>query len=234
MYSGTRHVARELGLTGPLGCVDGSHIVDATDDRELAAHPIPGASIGAVFEAVREFRPATFVFAEDAIFHDAVGADYIPYVQIWSRTVRVLDDVCGDPRWSCHPRVKGLFLLGPARDIQRTHEFITEQHAAALQSAAFNVSHPKFQGTWGMVVRAQGASKATALSFIAEHHGVSLSEVVAVGDWYNDVAMFSVAGRSFAMAQAPDAVKEVATDVLDASSEQGGGVAEAAERAGLL
>jgi hypothetical protein len=55
-----------------------------------------------------------------------------------------------------------------------------------------------------------------------------------VGDWLNDLPMFQVAGRSFAMGQAPDAVKSAATDVLDATATTGGGIAEAARRAGLL
>jgi hypothetical protein len=85
-----------------------------------------------------------------------------------------------------------------------------------------------------MVVRAAGITKATALAWIAEHHGVSLDEVVAVGDWLNDIPMLKAAGRSYAMAQAPEAVKEAAGEVLDADAWRGGGIAEAAERAGML
>jgi hydroxymethylpyrimidine pyrophosphatase-like HAD family hydrolase len=55
--------------------------------------------------------------------------------------------------------------------------------------------------------------------------------VVVVGDWLNDVPMFKTAGRSFVMAQAPSAVKEAASDKLTAHAGQGGGIAEAIERA---
>jgi len=58
----------------------------------------------------------------------------------------------------------------------------------------------------------------------------SLAEAVAVGDWINDVPMFEVAGRSFAMASAPDAVRAKATDVLAAMAGSGGGIAEAIRR----
>jgi hydroxymethylpyrimidine pyrophosphatase-like HAD family hydrolase len=43
--------------------------------------------------------------------------------------------------------------------------------------------------------------------------------------------MFEVAGRSFAMGQAPDEVKAKATDVLPHTVEEGGGVASAIELA---
>jgi hydroxymethylpyrimidine pyrophosphatase-like HAD family hydrolase len=85
-----------------------------------------------------------------------------------------------------------------------------------------------------MVVRTAGVDKGTAIEWIARHHGVTLAEVVVVGDWLNDVPMMKAAGRSFAMAQSPAAVKAAATDVLAADTWSGGGIAEAAERAGLL
>jgi hypothetical protein len=85
-----------------------------------------------------------------------------------------------------------------------------------------------------MVVRASSCSKGTAVEWLANHHGISTEEVVVVGDWLNDLSMFAVAGRSFAMGQAHDALKAVATDVLDATAKTGGGITEAARRAGLL
>ena len=55
-----------------------------------------------------------------------------------------------------------------------------------------------------------------------------------MGDWLNDVPMLQRVGRGFAMAQAPDELKAVASDVLEADAWTGGGLAEAARRAGLV
>jgi hydroxymethylpyrimidine pyrophosphatase-like HAD family hydrolase len=85
-----------------------------------------------------------------------------------------------------------------------------------------------------MVVRAARVDKGTAIDWLAAHYQITPEEIVVVGDWLNDVPMFRRAGRSFAMAQAPDDVKGAATDVLVADSKSGGGIAEAAERAGLI
>jgi hypothetical protein len=80
-------------------------------------------------------------------------------------------------------------------------------------------------------VRAAGGTKGTAIRWIAEHEGVTLAETVCVGDWVNDVPMFEVAGRSFAMGQAPDEVKSRATHVLQETVMAGGGVARAISEA---
>jgi hypothetical protein len=82
-----------------------------------------------------------------------------------------------------------------------------------------------------MIVRAAGPTKGTAVAWLAEYHGCLPEEVVAVGDWLNDIPMFEVAGRSFAMGQSPKELKDCATDELRADSEVGGGVAEAVRRA---
>ena len=84
---------------------------------------------------------------------------------------------------------------------------------------------------WGMVARASGGTKGTALEWVSSHYGVHVSETVCVGDWLNDLPMMSMAGRSFAMGQAPAEVKAAATDVLDRSIDTGGAIAEAIDRA---
>jgi hydroxymethylpyrimidine pyrophosphatase-like HAD family hydrolase len=81
-----------------------------------------------------------------------------------------------------------------------------------------------------MIVRAAGGTKGTALTWLAKHYGIPLEDTICVGDWLNDLTMFRVAGRSFAMGQAPDEVKAAATDVLEETHEIGGGIAMAVER----
>lgn len=234
MYSGTRHIARELGLSGPVGCVDGSHIVDAGDDRELLAQTIHEDAAPQLLRLLDEVRPATFVFADDRVFHDEAGSAYLNYVSTWSNQVVELDDVLDPGRWSDGARMCALVSLGTEAQIRSAERAIKDSHAEHLQTTSFVVRRDGFAGTWGMVIRAAGVSKGTAIEWMAARRGISPDEVVAVGDWLNDVPMLRAAGRSFVMAQAPDEVKDAATDLLEADTWSGGGIAEAAERAGLL
>jgi hydroxymethylpyrimidine pyrophosphatase-like HAD family hydrolase len=73
-------------------------------------------------------------------------------------------------------------------------------------------------------------SKGAALSRLADRLAIPREECVVVGDWYNDLSMFSWAKRSFAMAGAPDDVRQAATDRLSSRAGEGGGVAEAIDR----
>jgi len=51
------------------------------------------------------------------------------------------------------------------------------------------------------------------LEALASHLGVSLTEVVAVGDGTNDISLLTSAGLAIAMGNAPDEVKAVADHV---------------------
>ena len=234
MYSGTRRIAQGLRLSGPVGCIDGSHIVDAANDRALLSHTLSSEVAEALFGVLVEYQPVTFVFADDVVFHDGHGKQYLGYVTTWSNRIEQLEDVLEEPRWTEKPCVSALVSLGTEEQILGAEASLKEQYAQHLQSISFEVHRGGFNGVWGMVVRAAGVTKGTALEWIANHYGVSLEETVAVGDWLNDIPMMQAAGRSFAMAQAPDNVKAAATDLLEADAWSGGGIAEAARRAKML
>ena len=234
MYSGTRELAEELGILGPVACIDGSHIVDSTNHLELHSTPLSDLATELLFEALGRIRPAAFAFSGDHLFHDQRGAQYLDYVSTWTEHTREVDRLTDLDAWrEPGSSLSALVALGTPDQIRSTELFIkgNDRH---LQCVMFEVNRQGYSGTWGLVVRAAGVDKGTAIDWVARHHGVTTSDVVAVGDWLNDIPMLRRAGRSFAMAQAPAAVKAAATDILKATHTSGGGLAEAAMRAGLL
>jgi len=234
MYSGTREIARVVGVSGAVGCLDGSQVVDASDDSDLATHPIAIEAADPLLDVLEEHEPATFLLAQDEVLHDERGDAFLPFIGIWSRRTVRLPNVF-DREWFTESRsVAALVSLGTEEQIRRAAEQIFARASMHVQIGFFDLSRRELGATMGMVIRAAGVDKATALGRIAAHYGVSLEETVAVGDWVNDVTMLRAAGRGFAMGQAPDEVKAAATDVLEADAYSGGGIAEAAERAGLL
>ena len=70
-------------------------------------------------------------------------------------------------------------------------------------------------------------SKSEAAQWIAERHGVTAAESLAVGNDYNDIDLLAWAGQSFVVANAPKFLREKYQTV--ASNEEGG-FSEVAER----
>jgi Cof subfamily protein (haloacid dehalogenase superfamily) len=67
----------------------------------------------------------------------------------------------------------------------------------------------------------ESASKAEGLKIIAEYYGLDSSEIIAVGDNYNDLDMLRYAGLGAAMGNAPEEIKS-AVDYVTLSNEEDG------------
>lgn len=65
------------------------------------------------------------------------------------------------------------------------------------------------------------ASKARALEEIGKIYGIDRSEMIAVGDSYNDVSMLEYAGLGIAMQNAPDDIKKICRYVTLSNNEDG-------------
>lgn len=80
-------------------------------------------------------------------------------------------------------------------------------------------------------VNPKGVSKAMALNFLCDKIGITMKEVMAVGDSLNDIKMIQEAGIGVAMGNAQEAIKKVANYTTDTNDEDG--VAKAIERFAL-
>jgi hydroxymethylpyrimidine pyrophosphatase-like HAD family hydrolase len=168
---------------------------------------------------------ASFIFEADGIHHDAAGEPFARYVSTWSPNLRLVEEALDERVWSNGPLAA--VAIGDPDAVAAAHS-VLRAHAASVFSVSFPVS--ACPGKSAVLVRTQGPTKGTALTELCRVAGCSLAEAVAVGDWVNDVPMFEVAGRSFAM-RSPEAARLKATDVLERLAGDGGGIAEAIRRA---
>ena len=73
-----------------------------------------------------------------------------------------------------------------------------------------------------------GISKATGVQFLSEYMGVSVNDVIAIGDSENDIEMLKTAGTGIAMGNAVEEAKAAADDITSSNDEDG--VAKAIEK----
>lgn len=66
-----------------------------------------------------------------------------------------------------------------------------------------------------------GISKASGIQQVCELLGITMEQVIAVGDSLNDIAMIEAAGLGVAMGNAQDAVKELADITVASNNEDG-------------
>ena len=91
-----------------------------------------------------------------------------------------------------------------------------EEAAARLREAGLAVAA---SASYNIEVFSTRAGKGNALLRLAEHLGVAREETIAMGDSINDLSMIEAAGLGLAMANAKEAVKEVADAIACRNTE---------------
>ena len=224
LITGTLPTARKLGLVTPLICADGGLLIDAATGAALERRAISIAHAATAIEALVAHGLLPYVFSADALHCDSAGAVHRSIVDTWSREIVVHPSLMHAEGWR-HPEGIALTVgLGNRVAVGRASEHLRQAHAGTFDTVHFNLGQSP---VWAVRSLPHGCDKGDMLMRLAARLGLPGTRVAAIGDWFNDLGMFAAAGRSFAMGQAPDAVRKVATDHLAATSATGGGVAEA-------
>jgi Cof subfamily protein (haloacid dehalogenase superfamily) len=93
-----------------------------------------------------------------------------------------------------------------------------QQHLRSMYEGRLNIYPSK--PTYLEVMDCKG-SKSNAVKYISERLGFAPSEIVAMGDNYNDREMIQFAGMGVAMGNAPDEIKAAADFVTDTNNNDG-------------
>jgi len=224
LHSGSVEAARACGIVGPIACVEGSHIVDVSTNKTHQHHPMSREVTELLRGTFAAHKLAGFVFGADGIHHDASGAPFTQYVSTWSPTLAIVEDAHHADVWANEP-LAGV-AIGDSDAVAAAFENLRGKGLFAVAFPVYSLPDKH-----AILARASGVSKGTALAELCAMAGCTLADAVVVGDWVNDVPMFEVAGRSFVMGNAPDHVRDKATDALERVAGSGGGIAEAIRRA---
>lgn len=224
LHSGATEAARTCDIAGAIACMEGSHLIEVATNRTLFHHAVDNDIRVRLRQALVDHGLASFVFDASGIHHDHSGAPYAGYVKTWSPNLRLVEE---DLAWQTEPLAT--VAIGDEDAVAAAHA-ILRQHADRLFSVSFQITHLP-GNKHAVLCRAAGPTKGTALAALCEGAGCTVKDAVVIGDWVNDIPMFEVAGRSFAMGTAPEAVRAKASDLLDTPAGAGGGIAEAIRRA---
>jgi len=100
----------------------------------------------------------------------------------------------------------------PIEPLSDSHDFMSEIINAHSEIGLSD-------GCWSIAVN--GVSKAVGIINVASLLGFSMSDVIALGDGHNDIAMIIAAGVGVAMGNASDEIKAVADIITDSVQDDG-------------
>lgn len=110
------------------------------------------------------------------------------------------------------PVVKVLMVADPEKLVQ------VEEKLKVKMAGQLNVMRSK---PFFLEFTEDGVNKGTSLNHLIQQLGIERSEVIAMGDGYNDVAMIEFAGLGVAMGNAPEEIKQLADYVTDTNMNDG-------------
>jgi len=201
-----RALAGELGLDGSAICSNGAIALDLASGEVVRMQPL-GTEVAA--RLVRELRsrlPGVVFAAESEEIALELG------FAAWE--------------WTPPPGVRyadGLELVAEpvAKLIVRHDTHAVEAIAEAARELAGDDAAVTIPGPWTVEISAAGVSKAAALAELCAELGVGPEEVVAFGDYPNDLPMLEWAGHAVAVANAHPEVLGVADEITASNADDG-------------
>lgn len=228
-YCNTAHIADDLGLTGPIILYDGALIVQHPQATILSSRPLKAALAQQAVNilARHDIQP---------VVHPNSGLEE----EIWTGPAE-FDNLLIAAYFAAYPermrRMPYAALCAGHSDPLRVVAFAEEEAIAraipeisALNCAWTTIKRGSYHSA-ELVVMDQGCSKASGVMTLAASLGISLQEVMALGDNNNDIEMLKAVGWGVAMGQAPEHVKSSANAVTASNWEDG--TAQAIERYAL-
>jgi HAD superfamily hydrolase (TIGR01484 family) len=209
-----QRIVQQLGLTLPRACLDGALVFDG-QARCLRRALLPIETVRAVCTLAARYGARCLSMHEQHVLHREQDASHLGYVRGWFEDhpvvkARVLDST--PSLW--------LLALGARDDVTRIcAEVPAHDHVVG------DVFELGTSGVWAARFRHTLANKGAAALFWGQC-AQRERRLLAIGNDYNDLPLFSIAQRAYAMADAPHAVIAAATHHLQSDGTQGGGIAE--------
>jgi Cof subfamily protein (haloacid dehalogenase superfamily) len=229
MTLGALGSAQELGLRTPMICADGGVLADPVTGARLHQHPMHLPTATEMVSVLEGDGFQTCVFLYNEIYGNTRFEELRHFLQTWSPKVHLFDRLSDVSTWKNSTDISVVLAVGPKSSAMAHGEQLRNTYAAHADVVTWRAGGPD-STRYAVMARPAGINKGSALLQLAGQLGVEQRNIAAVGDWLNDLPMLAVAGRSFAMGQSPEPVREQATDTLVATCDTGGGVAEAVDR----
>lgn len=215
------HLLRHLELEGLHIFFDGAAVVEWPSRDIVLLQALPPRATAHVIELSRQYDLFLEIYAHDFYFIEKEGE-----LAEHQRRKLQLNPLVTD-LMSLVNRVKVVKgqLLAADLEQKRRADFVSQEMQSFCKIAwSLDPSNGIYFGN----AVARSASKASALRDMADYLGFDLSQTLAIGDSYNDLEIFKVAGAKVAMGHGPDSLKEIADWI--APSVDDDGVAAAIEK----
>lgn len=217
MYRAALPFVRQLQFTAPVVCYQGAAVVDPQTDEVLQDVPLPNAEALHLVDYAHKNGLHVQLYANDRYYCEQRNQ----YVALYAKISGVEPVIVPSLRaqFEAWDATKAVMIAEP--------EVIFE-HLPRVRKLCGNRAYVTRSIAYFLEVMNSKVNKGTSLEIVARHLSIPLTEVMAIGDSWNDAPLLQAAGFGVAMGSAPPELREVADAVV--ADVENDGVAEALER----
>lgn len=217
-------VAKDAGLDCPVISLNGCVLWLAQGDCTLADHLMNAEAAYEVHNILEKYGVLYDVYGQKHIVHNDDKNPHPAFVRFGSRITDEYGLRFSNGQEQMHQAKKspvnrffayGFYNHKAKEQARRKIEQIPHVYVTSSTSTTFEVMP-------------EGISKATGLSEMVQIMGIDMENIMAFGDYENDIPMLRVAGIGVAMGNAKDNVKKAADYVTDTNENDG--LAKAVEK----
>jgi len=200
-------IINQLSLDGCHIFFDGALVTNPKNGEEVYVQPISKVVLKQAVEFAHlheiniEFYSTTHYFAERETWATDIRRQFFGI----EPTIVDFNNL-----WEQERIIKGTMTISSPEERAKADRFC-HQFKGTLDRLSFSwTATPAYPDVDFINVVAPGVSKGKALEALARHLGISMNEIMAIGDGANDISLLSSVGLAIAMDNAPDEVKAVA------------------------
>ncbi len=199
LYSDALYFAEHLGLYSPMILLHGA-LIQSYNGEIIVERDLDPQVISRLIVIAREKDISFQVFRTDCLIIEKRTTWNDLYLKYSSTKPEII--FVPDMLYYLKHRITQFAFLGDEPEILDLKNLVQKQLGNKVSIAC---SHPNL-----LEIVAPSVSKGTALKELAAIMKIPLSQIIAIGDNYNDIEMIKIAGLGVAMGNAPLEVKKVA------------------------
>lgn len=206
---GVEYLNQMLGLDLPFITYNGAMVVMGRSKEILYEQKLSSQNAKSIIELGKKFHTTIMVWMENKLYTNELNDRTNKYKEIAKVEPILIDDV--------DELIKnGVTKILWYDEIEKIEKYQSEVGKYLFDSVNYHTSRPMFLEFVDI-----NASKAIAMKRLGEHYGIEQSEMIAVGDGYNDLSMIDYAGLGVAMANSVEAIKQKADFITLSNDEDG-------------
>lgn len=219
-YPSTRKIVKRLSFLDASDCYVSFNgaLISSMDDKELFKAYLNKDQIGELVDYSREYNETLQLYTKEELVVEVYDDVVKSYEQLTGMKAKVVEDLK-----SLDYSAKALFNAASDDISQLDLIKASVDQRFSDEIIAFYSKHRFLE------MLNSTANKGLAVKQVAEMYDIKPSEVIAVGDSYNDLFMLEYAGIGVAVANAREAVKEAANYVTKATHDESA-IAEVIEK----